>query len=129
MANQYPYDDVHQMLSKSYGEASYSALVGCRGLRRIAERRHLGCSGVELGQSWLAWYEGNIVVDELCRAADSQCAHPWRVTSLVRAGVCNLSGVDSGVLSYVVACSQLLAVYRLIRLIKKNRDTPNRLKR
>lgn len=112
MANQYPYDDVHQMLSRSYGEASYSALVGCRGLRRIAERRHLGCSGVELGQSWLAWYEGNIVVDELCRAADSQCAHPWRVTSLIRAGVCNLCGMDSGVLGYVVACSQLLARIR-----------------
>ena len=76
MERQYPYKDVHQMLSRSYGEASYGALVGSRGLRRIVERRHLGCSGVELGQSWLAWYEGNIVIDELCHAADSQCDHP-----------------------------------------------------
>ena len=107
MAREYPYPEVHKLMSSRMGVVGYSKYVEHRQLRRVVGLRGLQCTGVELGLSWLAWYEGNIVVDGYVREADRLYDHPWRVTSLLRSGVCTLDGVDVDDLEYVVVADRL----------------------
>ena len=94
-------------MTAKMGVLGYSDYVGLRQLRRFVGSRRLSCSGVELGLSWIAWYEGNIVVDGYAQEADRLYEYPWRVTSLLRSGVCVLKGVNVTDLEYVVLGDRL----------------------
>ena len=104
----YPYAEVHKLMSRRFWLVSFDELVGDRNLRRIVAHRNLACTGVELALSWLCWYEGNIFVDLQCAVADLRYAHPWRVTSLVLAMVCEFPDVCVSDLEYVRIGSRLL---------------------
>ena len=47
------------------------------------------------------------MVDGYVGEADRLYDHPWRVTSLLRSGVCTLNGVDVGDLEYIVVADRL----------------------
>ena len=118
----YPYAEVHKLMSKRFWLVSFDELVGDRNLRRIVAHRNLACTGVELALSWLCWYEGNIFVDLQCAVADLRYAHPWRVTSLVLAMVCEFPDVCVSDLEYVRIGSRLLERIESEYNIGKNRD-------
>ena len=72
----YPYPEVHQLMTAKMGVLGYSDYVGLRQLRRFVGARRLKCTGVELGLSWFAWHEGNIVVDGYAQEADRLYQYP-----------------------------------------------------
>ena len=49
MIREYPYPEVHKLMSSKMGVLGYSDYVELRQLRRVVGLRGLQCTGVELG--------------------------------------------------------------------------------
>ena len=92
MVREYPYPEVHKLMSSKMGVLGYSDYVELRQLRRVVGLRSLQCTGVELGLSWLAWYEGNIVVDGYVEEADRVYEHPCMASNQSTTIWCLYSG-------------------------------------